>query len=408
MQYRRLKLACYTVNISMAIMGNLPPLLFLTFRDMYGISYSLLALLVTINFFTQLTIDLTFSLFSHKFNIPKTVKLTPVLTFIGLLIFAFAPFLFTNNVYLGFVIGTVVFSASGGLGEVLMSSTIAAIPSDDPEGEMSKLHAVYAWGVVAVIIISTLFIVLFGAENWQYLMLISAIVPLCSAFLFAGAKMPKMQTPEKMSGALKLFKQPALWLCVMAIFLGGASECTMSVWVSGYLEQALGIPKIWGDIFGVALFAAMLGLGRTLYSKIGKNIGNVLFFGAIGAAVCYIVAVFSPVPIFGLVACGFTGFCVSMMWPGSLLVASDRFPTGGVFIFAMMAMGGDLGASVGPQLIGIITDAAMKNETMLNLAQSMNLMPEQFGMKLGMLIGAAFPLIAIPVYYRIRKSRLTK
>lgn len=80
----RVKLACYTSNIGGAVIGNLPPLLFLTFRELYGISFSLLGTLVLINFFTQLVIDLIFSFFSHKFNIPATVRMMPVLTFVGL------------------------------------------------------------------------------------------------------------------------------------------------------------------------------------------------------------------------------------------------------------------------------------------------------------------------------------
>ena len=106
---QRLKLACYTTNISMSVVGNLSPVLFLTFRTLYGISYSLLGLLVLINFCTQLAIELIFSFFSHKFNIPKVVKCTPILTVIGLLIYARAPTLFPGNIYLGLVLGTVVF-----------------------------------------------------------------------------------------------------------------------------------------------------------------------------------------------------------------------------------------------------------------------------------------------------------
>ena len=113
-------------------------------------------------------------------------------------------------------------------------------------------------------------------------------------------------------------------------------------------------------------------------------------------------------PLIGLVACAFTGLCVSMLWPGSLIVASDRFPQGGVFIFAMMAAGGDLGASVGPQLIGVITDFAIANPTIVSFAESMNLAPEQMGMKLGMLVGMLFPLTAIAVYFVIKKSRNEK
>lgn len=390
---RRLQYACYTANMSMSVVGNLSPVLFLTFRSLYGISYSLLGLLVLINFVTQLIIDLIFSFFSHKFNISKAVKLAPYLTVAGLLIYALWPFVFPDSVYAGLVVGTVLFSAASGFNEVLISPVIAAVPAKDPDREMSKLHSVYAWGVVFVITVSTLFLLVAGGENWQYLALFFVLVPLVSAFLFAGAEIPEMETPEKVSGVFEYLKNKTLWLCVFAIFLGGAAECTMAQWCSGYLEMALGIPKVWGDIFGAALFAVALGTGRTLYSKIGRNIGRVLFLGAAGASVCYLLAALSPFPWLGLLACAFTGFCTSMLWPGNLVAASQRIPHGGVFLFAMMAAGGDLGASVGPQLVGIVTDAVM---TLPGLT-------EQMGMKAGMLVGTLFPLTAIPLYMYMRK-----
>jgi len=404
-KYKNLKLACYTVGLSMSVVGNLPPLLFLTFRSMYGISYSLLGLLVLINFFTQLIVDLIFSFFSHKFNISKTVKFTPVLTIIGFLIYAVYPYIFTQNIYIGLIIGTIVFSASGGLAEVLISPVIAAIPSDDPDREMSKLHSAYAWGVVFIILISTIFILAFGAQNWQILVFLFILIPLTSVTLFSKTQIPQMQTPEKVSGALRMLKNKTLWICVGAIFLGGAAECTMAQWASGYLEQALKIPKVWGDIFGVALFGLMLGFGRTLYAQRGKNITRVLLLGAIGATICYLTAAITALPLLGLIACAFTGFCTSMLWPGSLIVASDQLPNGGVFIFAMMAAGGDLGASIGPQLIGIITDATINSQAAIALSQNLGLAPEQLGMKFGMLIGMLFPLVAIPLYYHIMKTR---
>ena len=85
---------------------------------MYGISYTLLGLLVLVNFVTQLTVDLIFSFFSHKFNIPLAVKIIPALTLAGLALFALAPIIFPSSVYLGLVLGTVVFSASSGFAEV--------------------------------------------------------------------------------------------------------------------------------------------------------------------------------------------------------------------------------------------------------------------------------------------------
>ena len=178
----------------------------------------------------------------------------------------------------------------------------------------------------------------------------------------------------------------------------------MAQWSSGYLEQALSIPKVWGDLFGVALFSVMLGLGRSLYASMGKNIGKVLTFGAIGAVICYFTAAVSNIPVIGLLACAFTGFCTSMLWPGNLVVASAKFPQGGVFIYALMAAGGDLGASVAPQLVGIITDAAIASPSAAAFAASLSLAPEQLGMKLGMLVGMLFPLAAIPLYRYIWKT----
>ncbi len=393
---------CYGANISMAVVSNVPPILFLTFRSLYGVSYSLLGLLVLINFVTQLSIDLVFSFFSHKFNIAKTVTIMPLFCIVGLLIFAILPTFLPNNVFLALALGTVIFSASAGLGEVLISPTVAALPSDNPDREMSKLHSIYAWGAFAVVIISTLFLMIFGSKHWQWLIIGFCLIPLCSFILFSKSEMPVMETPEKASAALSFFKNKTVLLLVTGIFLGGASELVMAQWSSSFLEKALGIPKTLGDILGVALFAVALGMGRTLYAKIGKNIEKVLILGAVGATICYLTVALTDIAILGLIACAFTGFCVSMLWPGSLIAASDRFTEGGVFIFAVMAAGGDLGASVAPQLVGIITDTVISNGT--SLASSLGYTPEQLGMKIGMLFASLFPLTAIFIYKKLKKK----
>lgn len=85
-----------------------------------------------------------------------------------------------------------------------------------------------------------------------------------------------------------------------------------------------------------------------------------------------------------------------------MIHSADRFPAGGVFIYALLAAGGDLGASVGPQLVGVVTDFAIEQPALLGLAQAMQLSPDQFGMKLGMLVGMLFPLcgifLTLPLY----------
>ncbi len=402
---KRVRLACYSANITMSIVGNLSSLLFLTFHNLYGVSFSLLGMLVLINFSTQLLIDLLFSFFSHKFNIPVAVKLSAIFSVVGLLLYASSPFLFSDNIYVGIVLSTLIFSAGSGLNEVLISPLIAALPSDNPEREMSKAHSLYAWGVVAVVIFSTLFLLAFGNTLWYILPALFSLIPLFMAILLFNATLPHLDTPKKASGALHLLKNKSLIVCVLAIFLGGATELIMTQWCSSYLEQALGISKVWGDVFGMATFALMLGLGRTLYAKYGKNIEKVLFLSGVGATACYIICILSPLPVFGLIACALTGFCVAMMWPGSLVVAADRITAGGVFVYAIMAAGGDLGAAVGPQLMGIITDFASANPTLLRFAEKLGLTMEQFSMKLGMSIGVVFAFLSLLVFLHIWRTK---
>lgn len=392
--YKVAKYACYITNISMSVVACLSPLLFVTFREMYGISYTLLGLLVVINFSTQLFIDLIFTFFAKRFNIDKTVRVMPFITFAGLLIYGIFPALFPEVAYLGLAIGTFVFSVSAGLNEVLASPLIAAIPSENPEREMSKLHSVYAWGVVGVVIISTVFLKIFGTHNWGYLALLWSLVPLSAFVMLRGEKLPEVSNLNDESKNAKGISAGVI-LCFGCIFLGGAAECTMTQWASGFIENAIGIPKLWGDILGVAVFAILLGLGRTMYAKCGKNIIDVMLFGMIGATVCYFVASLSLNPIIALLACIITGICVSMLWPGTIICVGEKIPSASVAVYALMAAGGDMGASVAPQLVGIISDKISLSDFAFKLSEVIHISAEQIGMRAGLLISAAFPLLGI-------------
>ena len=394
-KYKNTKRACYLTNISMSIVGNLSPLLFLTFNRQYGISFTLLGTLVLINFCTQLSVDLLFSFCLDKFNIEKSVRLTPIITVIGLGIFAIMPTLFPKFAYLWLAFGTVIFSVSSGLAEVLISPIIAAIPADNPDHEMSKLHSIYAWGVVGVVVFSTLFLFLFGSKNWWILSLVLMLVPLFAGIFFCRSPLPDMKPEGKSEKVGTLIRTPAMLICIACIFFGGASECTMAQWCSGYIENVFGVDKLLVDIFGVAMFAMMLGFGRTLYSKIGKRVHRALILCGCGAVICYVTAALSSNPVIALIACAMTGLCTSMLWPGSLIAVQEMIPYGGVAMFALMAAGGDLGASVGPQMVGIVTDLASESAFLLSLAEKLGISPDQMGMKAGILIATVFPILTV-------------
>ena len=381
-----------------------PPLLFVTFHETYGISYTLLGTLVLVNFCTQLGIDFIFTFFAKHFNIKLTVRVMPLITALGLLIYALVPYFFPQYAYVGLLVGTVIFSVSAGLSEVLTSPTIAALPSDNPQRDMSLLHSVYGIGVVAMVVISSLFFKIFGTENWVYLMIFLASLPVIASVLYMISPMPDMSGSESAETGRGMKKKVVgLALCVACIFFGSCAENAMASWISGFIETSFTIDKALGDIIGAAAFAALLALVRILYAKYGKNIMLTLLVGMIGAAVCYITVGFSSIPALSLAACILTGLFTSMLWPGTLIMMEENIKGAGVTAFALMAAGGDTGAALGPQLLGAITDAVSESGLGARAAELFGVTPLQAGMRVGMLTCALFPIIGIFVVLFIMK-----
>ena len=395
--YKRTRFACYSSYFTMSSIFCVPPILFVTLREMYGISYTLLGSLVLVNFCTQLAVDLIFTAFSRHFNTKAVVRVMPLITSLGLMLYALVPLLFPSAAYVGLLVGTVIFSVSAGLSEVLLSPTIAAMPSDNPQRDMSFLHSLYAFGVLTMIIVSTVYLKIFGAHNWYYLILFLSVLPVISALLFMTSPMPDMSEKVALGGTGSKRRAFELSLFVACIFFGSCAENTMGNWISGYMETALGIDKTLGDILGAAMFAVLLGTARILYSRLGRSIAPVLLFGMIGASALYIIAGLSTSVAVSFIAAILIGLVTSMLWPGTLIMMEEKIPGVGVTAFALMASGGDLGAAIAPQLMGIVTDAVSTSELGARLALELGIGVEQVGLRAGVLLTAVFPLMGIAV-----------
>lgn len=403
--YKKTRFSCYFSYLAISSAFVLPPMLFVTFHDMYNISYTLLGTLVLVNFCTQLTIDLIFTFLSKYFNIKLTVRLMPIITSVGLLCYAILPNIFPQFAYLGLVLGTIIFSVSAGLAEVLISPVVAAMPSDNPERDMSKLHSLYGWGVVTNVIIASVFFLIFGTENWMYLTVILAILPLIASFLFFTSPFPEMDVSSNEKSGIKWGK--AIILCTVCIFLGSAAENTMTNWISSFMENALQLPKALVDILGLAVFALLLALTRSLYAKFTPNISKTLLVSMIGATVCYLAIGISGNVIISFLACILVGIFSAMLWPGTLILMEEKVLNPGVAAFALMAASGDFGASVAPQMLGIIVDKVSASSFAINLSQTTSMATDEIGLKVGMLIASVFPILGIGLLIYIMKTLKT-
>jgi len=144
-----------------------------------------------------------------------------------------------------------------------------------------------------------------------------------------------------------------LMICV------GASEATMTQWASAFTESALGVSKTVGDLAGPCMFAAFMGLARVFYGKKSEKIdlSKVMLFCGVMCVICYLLAALSPVSVLGLIGCALCGLAVGIMWPGTISISAKKCPRGGTAMFAFLALAGDLGAALGPVIVGNVADA---------------------------------------------------
>ncbi|MDD3154367.1 MAG: MFS transporter [Victivallaceae bacterium] len=407
--YRSTIRACYTANFIGALVINLTPILFIPLKVLYHLTYTQFGILLAANFITQIVADVVFSWPTDRYGYRPFVVLAPLLTIFGYLIFALSP-VFWDNPFPGFIVGTVIFSATGGLLELLLSAIVNGIPGEQKATLMSVLHSFYAWGQLTVVLLTTLAVYLFGAANWQWIIAAWALLPIINFFQFLTCRLPA-QVPEKeRQNASSLVKDKAFYIILAIIAFGGMSEVSMAMWTSVFLERAGNLPKILGDTAGMCLFAAMLGLGRLLYGIFGEkhDVWKFMTIGASAAVGCYLLAATCEIAAIALTGCVLCGLAVSLLWPGSVVLAGKRFPLAGAWLYAMLAAGGDLGASIGPYVIGVIADHATVPTWLHGIWQSSGLTAEQFGLRTGLFCGALFPLTTLLLLFSFRKLQQKK
>lgn len=397
--------ACYVGLFVQATVINLTPVLFIPLRAQFGFSFGQLGLLVLINFLTQVVSDILFSGVVDKYGYRKFLVGAHIMIAVGFTFFALSP-LFMTNPYAGFIIGTFIFSAAGGLLEVLLSPIVNAIPTSHKSSSMSLLHSFYAWGQLTVVILTTLFLFAFGRQSWPIIMILWTLPPIINAVMFSKAKFAPIVPDEHREGYLKHIRNKFFIIAVLTIGFGGAAEVVMNQWASAYMEKVMLIPKVIGDISGMSMFALMLGLGRLLHGKYGArfDLSKIMLWGCAVAVVCYLTVAVSGVGFISLAACALCGMAVSLLWPGTLVITSEHFPLAGTWLFAFLAAGGDIGASIGPWIVGVISDNAVKINFIAGIANNFGFDSVQMGMRTGILIGTLFPLSAFFCLFYLRNA----
>ncbi len=389
--YRHTIYACYLGYITQAVVNMFPPLLFLIFQDTFSVSLTQITSLVTINFCVQIAVDLIAGKISDRIGYRPMAVFAHFIAIVGLSGFAWLPGVFADP-YVGLLICIILNAIGGGLDEVLISPIVEACPDDqNKETAMGLLHSFYCWGVVGVVVLTTLFLSAFGKGSWRIICLLWAIVPLVDMLYFTLVPIRQMNEGGVGMSYRDLVKNGTFWLMVILMITAGASEQAMAQWASAFAEKGLGVSKTMGDLLGPCMFAVLMGTARVIYAKNAPKIDSLKTIMISGAlCICsYLIAVFAPHPVLSLVGCAICGFSVGIFWPGFFSIAAVRLPRGGTALFALLAFAGDVGCSGGPTLVGLISSANGDN------------------LKVGLLWAIVFPAVLILTCMVLKKRKST-
>ena len=405
--YKRTTIGCFVGIFTQAVITNLTAILFVPMMDLYGFRYEHLGILVAVNFISQVMADISFSRVIDKVGYRKVVLPTCIAAALGLVLFAVSPYIFPGNVFVGIVIATFIFAFSSGLLEIMLSPIVAAIPGNDKGPAMSLMHSFYAWGQVATIIITTLLVFFVDDHYWPLIVLMWTVVPVAAFLIFVRAPMPDIVPAEHRQGMRALMVKPVYIVALFAIFFGAGAEVSMNQWSSTFMEKGLELPKLAGDLIGMCGYAVMLGLGRTLYGIFGSKIDitKVLIGGSLLSVVCYLVVSLSPITSVAMVACILCGIGTSLLWPGTIVIASDTFPMAGAWMFAILAAAGDIGAGFAPWITGKAADGLAGSGLVEKFAQWLNVSPEQGSLRFGVLLATVFSVLALVSHILLRYFR---
>ncbi len=357
--------AAYIGYLTQAITINFAPLLFVTFEQSYHISLGKISLLIALSFLTQLITDLIVAKLSDQLNTRATAIAAHLCAVVGMTGFAWLPDLLPDPFW-GLTIAVMIAAIGGGIIEVIISPIVEACPTEEKSSAMSLLHSFYSWGLAGVVLLSTLFFRTVGIEHWRILSCLWALIPAAGALAFCLVPIYELNeqiaesTPTR---GTSIFKTKLFWIFFIMMFCAGAAEQAMSQWASAFAETGLGVSKTLGDLLGPCAFAILMGSVRVFYGISGGKISlrKFIAWSSVLCIAAYLIAALSPWGLLSLVGCALCGLATGIMWPGTYSLASAKMPHGGVKMFAILAMAGDIGCLCGPTLAGWIAEACGNN-----------------------------------------------
>lgn len=371
--------ACFMGYVTQAIVNNFAPLLFVTFKTSYGIDIWQITLLITINFIVQLIIDLLSAKFVDKLGYRFCAHCGARLRGGGT---------YYDGDCAAHHEKRLCRAGGGGSGICRRRRSDRSDSQPHYRGVSYQKQRAHHERFALVLLLGIYgrrayfdgVFRLFGIEKWFIMACVWAVVPIVNIVLFSVAPIYSLSDGGvKGKGINKLLREGSFWFFMLMMLCAGAAEQTVTQWASAFAEQSLGVGKVLGDLLGPMTFALAMGAARLIFGLFGGKI-KLNVFMTVSSALCaasYLCLSLTAAPAAGLAGCALCGFSVGIMWPGTYSKAASYIKGGGTTLFALLALGGDIGCTVGPGLAGAVSDMTGGN------------------LKAGILAAAVFPAVML-------------
>lgn len=321
-----------------------------------------------------LVITVLAGLFAHKWGKKSFLATGQYLLAAGLLLISFA------HSYPAFIIALMLAGIGGGCTEALINPLAIDLHPKNSGKFLNITNAFYPVGVLLASVIFGELLTL--GYSWRLIFRVASV-----GALFAGIFLTMLRFPviRNTSGApIKVIKNiirmPFFWIYAGAIFLCAGVESVFTFWSRSYVQVYLqDLPR--AGAIAVALFAAMMAIGRLITARISKKIHLtiIMIYSAIlGCTISIIIPFISNlIAYYSLLA--LAGISVACFWPTILAEASGKLKTDSTILLILLSGFGIAGFGFAPWIMGLIGDKT-------NLKTAFFIIPVLFIILIGILV----------------------
>ena len=352
---RRVRLwACYGALMCVAIVVNLPPVYFTTFRDTFGGSSGLTDEQlgrISAFIFASLVLGIVITgPLADRLGARLFALLGLALASVGLALMGLAAD------YASLLLAAGVMGFGAGVIDMVLNPIVTALVPERRASALNWLHSFYCTGAVLTVVVGSCALRL--ELPWRTVFKGMAAFPVILLACFALMRFPPLVSRERGRTPVGVLLCSGVFLAgLLAMFLGGASEAAMGQWLPTFAERSLGYAKSTAGL-ALAGFLVAMAVGRISAATIARHVHPLRLMTAscVLAVVFYLVGCFVPTPAVAVAGCMMVGLTVSCLWPTMMGVTSDRFPHGGASMFALLAAAGNAGCFVMPWIVGLVAE----------------------------------------------------